>query len=327
MQVKSLYYLPLDFISGHAFISTAIKLGFPVYLLTRSIPDILTACRNLKPSSMMIDPHTMLQLVKLSSETDDTTALHSLRDVRLPAMDLPAGARVRVQAVLHPECMISRPYGLTEMGTVSAMLYHQREHHDPSGVGYTFPGVQIKLLEEDESEITAHDVPGEILIKSPAMFSGYYGQPELTAEMFRDGWFLTGDVGYISSKTQQWYLLGRKKYLFKVAGRYVSQEEIESVLVSHPDIADAAVGPLYSDKEGNDGKADPVVRAYVSLSSSSPLLVEDDVIAFVEARLPPEKGITGGVKFVDSILRTMGGKINRAKLHDLMVLEKETSSG
>lgn len=311
----------LDFISSHAFISTAVKLGFPVYLLNRSVPDILESCRAIRPSLMMIDPYTMLQLVKLMSQTGDHTALHSLRDVRLPAMDLPPDAHKRVQAALHPDCMMSRPYCLTEMGTVSAMLHNQRERHDPNGVGYTFPGVHIKLVDEHGSEILTHDVPGEILIKTPAIFKGYYGQPELTAKMFRDGWFLTGDIGHISSRNLQWYLLGRKSCLFKISGSYVAPEEIESVLVSHPDIADAAVAPLYGNGEGSK-EIDPVVRAYVVPRRPSSLLAED-VIDFVKSRLSPERRITGGVRFVDSILRTLGSKINRAKLHELMSQERE----
>lgn len=315
-EVRALHYLGLNGISGHAFISTAMKLGFPVYLLRYSIPDIQNACEAIKPSLMMVDPFTMLQLVKMLPE--GSTALQSLRDIRLPAMDFPANARKIVQSVLHPDCLMSRPYGLTEMGSVSAMLYNQREHHDPSGVGFTFPGIQVKLVDDCGSEVTEYDSPAEILVKTPAMFTDYYNNPTGTAGAFRDGWFVTGDIGYISSKTQQWYLIGRKKYVFKVSGKYVAPEEIESLLVSHKDITDAAIAPFQV-----EGHKDPVIKAFVILKSQG-ALAETDILSFVEPRLTPEKMITGGVYFVDSIPRNGTRKIIRWKLFDMIQKDTET---
>jgi len=268
----------------------------------------------------MIDPYTILQLVKMLPE--GSTALQSLRDVRVPSMDFPANAREMVQGALHPDCLVSRPYGITEIGTVSAMLYNQREHHDPSSVGFTFPGIQVKLTDGDGSEVTEYDTLGEILVKTPAMFTGYYNNPTGTAKALRDGWFVTGDIGYISSTTQQWYLIGRKEFVFKVAGKYVAPEEIESLLVSHKDITDAAVAPFHV-----QGKTDPVIKAFVTLKSPD-ALTEADILSFVKPRLTSEKMITGGVYFVNSIPRTTERKIIRWNLHDMMqkVIEPQSTT-
>jgi 4-coumarate--CoA ligase len=298
--------------------STALKLRFPVHLLTYGLTDIKAACETIKPTLMMIDPHTMLQLAKTLPE--GSPALKSLRDIRLPAMDMPAAARKIIQAALHPDCLISRPYGGTEMGTVAAALYDQRENYDPSGVGYTFPGIQVKLTDDDGSEVTEFDTPGEILVKTPAMFTSYYNNPAGTAKAFRDGWFVTGDIGYISSKTQQWCLVGRKDFVFKVSGKYVAPEELESLLVSHDDIVDAAIVPLQV-----QGRADPVIRAFV-VPKSANALTEGDVLSFVESRLPQEKRLTGGVNFVDSIPRSALRKILRWKLHDMAKTSSEPRS-
>ncbi len=118
------------------------RLGFPVYLLRYSLDAILETCDRLKPSLMLMDPDTALRLAKMLPT--DSQKLHSLRDIRCPAMDFPLDARRKLETLLSRECLISRPYGLTEIGTVSAMLYDQRDQNDPNSVGFTFPGVQIK---------------------------------------------------------------------------------------------------------------------------------------------------------------------------------------
>lgn len=259
---------------------------------------------------MVADPHTMLQLVKLLP--DGSKALDSLRDIRIPAMDMPINARNIIQSALHPNCLMSRPYGATETGTVSGMLYNQRDLNDPNGVGFTFPGVQVRLVDENGSEVTDYDTPAEIEVKTLGLFSDYYGNPAATANAFRDGWFVTGDVGYISSTTKQWTIIGRKKYIFKVAGKYVAPEEIESLLVSHKNIVDAAITP-FNDKSS----IDLLIKAFVVLKAPN-ALTEADITSFVESRLAPEKKITGGVHFVTSIPRNGLHKIIRWKLYEMI---------
>jgi hypothetical protein len=94
------------------------------------------SCEKLKPLLIMMEPHTALQLVKLLPSNPQK--FKSFTDTRCPAMDFPADAQKKSEMILHPEFMISRPYGLTEVGTVPAMLYHQRKQNDPSSVGFTF---------------------------------------------------------------------------------------------------------------------------------------------------------------------------------------------
>jgi len=168
-----------------------------------------------------------------------------------------------------------------------------------------------RLLDEDGSEITEFEKPGEILVKTPAMFSEYYNNPSATADAFRDGWFVTGDLGYISSATQQWYLIGRKKYVFQVGHEYVAPEEIESLLVSHPDVADAAIASIRL-----DGEVDPKIRAFV-VPNSSGALTEAELLAFTSGKLAHWKTITGGITFVDHVPRNGLRKIIRWKLNEM----------
>lgn len=308
-ELKALQFLHLDTLSGHAFLSTAVKLGFPVYLLRYSVPDIVAACGDVKPSLMMVDPHTMMQVIK--SVPEGSSTLQSLRDVRLVGMAFPVNARQAAKHALHPECLMSRPYGLTETGSISAALYEQRKENDPDSVGFTYPGTLVKLVDEEGTEITTQDSPGEILVRSPALFSGYINNPTATQDAFRDDWFITGDIGYYASSNQQWYLIGRKTSLFKVSGTYVVPEDIESQLVAHADIADAAVTPMHV-----PGKADPVIRALV-VPKTAGKLTEGDVLAYANSTLPSEKTITGGVQFISEIPRSGLRKALRWKIKAL----------
>ena len=111
---------------------------------------------------------------------------------------------------------ILQGYGATETCIVSA---NRPGNNHVGSVGIPFDGIEIKIAED-----------GEILVRGPNVMRGYYGQPEATAEVLKDGWFYTGDVGYIA-KNGHLYITDRKKDLFKLSnGKYVAPQLIESLL-------------------------------------------------------------------------------------------------
>ena len=111
---------------------------------------------------------------------------------------------------------ILQGYGATETCIVSA---NRPGNNHVGSVGIPFDGIEIKIAPD-----------GEILVRGPNVMRGYYGQPEATAEVLKDGWFYTGDVGYIA-KNGHLYITDRKKDLFKLSnGKYVAPQLIESLL-------------------------------------------------------------------------------------------------
>jgi len=111
---------------------------------------------------------------------------------------------------------ILQGYGATETCIVSA---NRPGNNHVGSVGIPFDGIEIKIAAD-----------GEILVRGPNVMRGYYGQPEATAEVLKDGWFYTGDVGYIG-KNGHLYITDRKKDLFKLSnGKYVAPQLIESLL-------------------------------------------------------------------------------------------------
>ncbi len=157
---------------------------------------------------------------------------------------------------------------------------------------------------------------GELLVRGPQVFSGYYGKPEETERVFVDGWFRTGDIVTIDEAGFV-RIVDRIKELIITGGFNVAPTEVENALRQHPDVVDAAVVGLPSDHSGEE-----VVAAIV---------VEDDkdvdveaVREFARSILTPYK-VPRRVYVVDELPKSMIGKVLRRQVRDSLL--KLTSGG
>jgi malonyl-CoA/methylmalonyl-CoA synthetase len=137
-------------------------------------------------------------------------------------------------------------YGMTEIGmALSNLLEGDRR---PGSVGIPLPGVEVRIVEEDDA-VVAHGTPGELHVRSPAMFTEYWNRPEETKAAFCDGWFRTGDVAIVEDGAFR--ILGRQSVdIIKTGGYKVSALEIEDVLRNHPDVLECAVVGVADDTWG-----------------------------------------------------------------------------
>jgi long-chain acyl-CoA synthetase len=142
---------------------------------------------------------------------------------------------------------ISESYGLTEGGPVP--LVNTRWGLKKRGsCGMEIPGCEVRLLRDDGSEAAA-DEPGELVTRNPGLARGYWNQPEVTAEKFRDGWLYTGDLLRRDSDGY-YYFVGRKDDAINVAGEKVHPKEVEDILLRHGNIRDACVVPAPHEIKG-----------------------------------------------------------------------------
>ncbi len=120
---------------------------------------------------------------------------------------------------------------------------------------------------------------GEVWIKGDNVFKGYWKQPEKTAESFEDGWFKSGDLGYLDPEDEsRLYLVGRAKELIITGGYNVYPKEIENILESHADVQEAAVFGLAHEDFGEQVAAGVVLKEGKSLDAEA-------LIVFCKTRL------------------------------------------
>jgi malonyl-CoA/methylmalonyl-CoA synthetase len=183
-------------------------------------------------------------------------------------------------------------YGMTE--TLMTLSNPYDGERRPGTVGFPFPGVDARVAESG----------GEILVRGPTVFAGYWGRPAATAASFADGWFRTGDLAAIEDGYVR--LLGRATEVIISGGFNVYPAEVEDVLLGHPGVAEVAVTGVASDEWGE------VVCAWVVPDGASPPDA-DAVLTYAAERLAPYKR-PRQVRFVDTLPRNSMGKVRRSEL-------------
>jgi acyl-CoA synthetase (AMP-forming)/AMP-acid ligase II len=196
-------------------------------------------------------------------------------------------------------------YGLTE-GFVT-ILDRSDFAQRPGSVGCPPPGYEMRIVGDDGREQAPGEI-GEIVGRGPALSSGYYRQPELTAEAFRDGWLYTGDLGYVDDDGFL-YLAGRKKDLIISGGVNVYPQDIEAVAASSEDVLEAAVFGVESDKWGETPVAAVVLRAGAKIDAAG---LKDWINARVEARFQK----VSDVMIVAEMPRNVAGKTLKNELRE-----------
>ncbi|KAH6985115.1 hypothetical protein EDB80DRAFT_767982 [Ilyonectria destructans] len=211
----------------------------------------------------------------------------------------PVGSELQRQwkELIPLSCPWTCAYGMTELTGIITKCYYPSD--DTTGsIGVLIPKTEAKLIDEEGAEINCSAQPGELLVRGPTVFKGYYQNEAATKEAFHhDDFLLTGDVAYLDEKSQKWFILDRKKELIKVRSFQVAPVELEGVLLSHPGVAEAAVVGV----PGADGTECP--RAYVVQSSQQKVTGE-------------ELRLTGGVCFVQALPRNGSGKILKRQLRE-----------
>jgi malonyl-CoA/methylmalonyl-CoA synthetase len=184
-------------------------------------------------------------------------------------------------------------YGMTE--TIMNVSNPYEGERRAGTVGFPLPGVEVRLAVDT----------GEILLRGPNVFPGYWQRPAATAESFTDdGWFRSGDVG---AEDPDGYLriVGRAKELIISGGYNVYPREVEDVLLEHPGVREVAVVGEPSDEWGER------VVAVVVVAATPP--DPDELLAFAAEQLAPYKR-PRAVRFVDALPRNALGKVVRSEL-------------
>lgn len=198
--------------------------------------------------------------------------------------------------------VVCEGYGLTEAGP--AVTSSIGQNYRSGSVGLPLEGVDLRLVDEDGTDALVGD-PGELWVRGDNVFLGYWNDAEATRAVLRDGWLRTGDVATVDDDGYL-FLVDRAKDLIIVSGFNVFPAEVESVLASHPGVAECAVVGVPHPYSGEAVKAYVVVEPGASYE-------EDELIAWCADHLARYK-CPSKVMFVEELPHGLSGKVLRREL-------------
>ena len=205
--------------------------------------------------------------------------------------------------------IVCQGYGLTETSPVLSVETNQDSN--PGSIGYALPGVTIEIDNPDSNGL------GEIICKGPNVMLGYHNNPEATKEVLKDGWFHTGDLGYVDDKGFL-FISGRKKSVIVLKnGKNIFPEEIEVVLNNHPLVLESFVYPAISKKDNVEIRAKIVYNKEAVYAANGDISPEEIQKIFEEYRKEVNKSLPL-YKFIrqvsitdEPLIKTTTNKIRR----------------
>lgn len=229
------------------------------------------------------------------------------RDLKLRVMSWGAApapdALLREMSARFPGTQILAAFGQTEMSPVTCMLLGDDAIRKRGSVGKVIPTVAARVVDEDMNDVPVGEI-GEIVYRAPTLMSGYWNNPEATAEAFAGGWFHSGDLVRMDEDGYVW-VVDRKKDMIISGGENIYCAEVENVLASHPGIVEVAVIGRAHDKWGEV----PIAVAAVAGDG----LRLDDLDGFLTERLARYKH-PRALEIVDALPRNPAGKVLKTEL-------------
>ncbi|MFT7460346.1 MAG: long-chain acyl-CoA synthetase [Planctomycetota bacterium] len=255
---------------------------------------------------------TMINAV-LNEESLDHYDLSRLRLIFYGGGPMPAVVLER--AIDKLKCGFTQGYGLTE--TLEATFLVAADHvldgselvqQRLNSAGREAVGAEIRIVDDNGNDLPQGEI-GEILIKSRSVISGYWNMPELTKEVIREGWFFTGDMGYLD-EGRYLFVVDRKKDMVISGGVNIYTKEIESILYRHPSVSEAAVIALPDNEWGEIVTAVVVKRANMTVTG-------EELIAHCKVSLASYKK-PRALYFIKDLPKNPSGKILKRELRDLL---------
>ncbi|WP_225834082.1 4-coumarate--CoA ligase family protein [Streptomyces sp. NK08204] len=306
---RVLAVLPLFHIYGLTSLMNApLRKGATVVVLPRfDLETFLAAIENHRITSLYVAPPIVLALAKHPAVARyDLSCVEHVISAAAP-LDAELATACAARLGLPP---IGQGYGMTELSPATHVVPLDALHQAPPGtVGKLVAGTEMRIVSlDDPGKDLGPEEAGEILIRGPQVMKGYLGRPDATAAMIdTEGWLHTGDVGRVDE--DGWlFVVDRVKELIKYKGFQVAPAELEALLLTHPDIADAAVIGTYND-DGNE-----IPHAFVVPRPATDLS-ENEIMLYVAERVAPYKRIRK-VTFVADVPRAASGKILRRQLRE-----------
>ncbi|HEV7242621.1 MAG TPA: long-chain fatty acid--CoA ligase [Thermoanaerobaculia bacterium] len=266
--------------------------GIPLILIPnpRDIDDLVASVHRDKPALFCGVPTLFNALLNHRDVISGKADFRSIRACFSGAAALMAETKKRFEELTGGR--IVEGYSLTE-AAMACCVNPVRGPNKIGSVGMPLPDVLVKIVD------------GEIVMKAPQIMRGYWNHPETTAEILRDGWLYTGDLGTMDEDGYV-FLIDRKKDVIKVSGLQVWPREVEEVIAAHPSVAEVGVAGL------PDPVKSEIVAAWI-VPRPGETVDAETIKQHCRKTLAPYK-VPSRIEFRESLPKTMVGKVLRREL-------------
>ncbi|GAA4771661.1 long-chain-fatty-acid--CoA ligase [Microbacterium gilvum] len=289
-------------------LTTALSIGAQVVLFpTFDVTLVTKAAKRTPPTFLPAVPPIYDQLARAAKQ--GSIDLGTVRFAISGAMSLPVPTVTRWEEASGG--LLVEGYGMTEASPI-ALGNPMGPTRRPGTVGVPFPSTAIRVVDPDDptSDLGAGE-SGELLVRGPQVFSGYWNRPQETADtLLPGGWLRTGDIATVSPDGFV-TIVDRLKELIITGGFNVSPTEVEEVLVTHPDVDQAAVVALPRGQGGEQVAAAVVLREGAAVS---PDALRDYCGAHLASYKVPRR-----IVVVDELPRSLVGKVLRREVRERLI--------
>jgi len=305
---------PLYYVTAHvAQITPMMLVGGTSVTMAEVVPrDFVRLIRERRITYLMVVPSLWPLLLR-----EDDFAWPELAHLEIGAF---GGSPVPLSTVAAlrrrmPQLRLYDAYGLTETHSPATILLDSEFRRKPGSVGRPVPCADVRVVGDDGVDVS-DGCAGELWIRGPMVTSGYYGDPEATERAITDGWLHSGDYARVDDEGYV-FILDRKKDMITRGGFKVYSVELEYLLVSNPDIAEAAVFGV------PDPLAFEAVAAYVVPAAGRKVEVAD-VQGWVAGRMA-DYAVPRHVRVVEALPRNRTGKVEKGALRETFLAVRAAS--
>lgn len=303
---SALLSVPLFHVSGcYSVFLLSLRAGRKIVMMYKWSSDkALELIEKERITSVSAVPSMVLDLLENPKfESTDTDSLFSIGGGG-------AAQPAKLSQIIKEKCPDSFPgtgYGMTETNAAGFAATGTIYHYRPNSVGPATPIVECKICDEEGNTLPANQ-RGEIYLKTPSVIKGYWNKPEANKESFVDGWFITGDIGYLDEEGFL-YIVDRSKDMVIRGGENIYSAEVEQAIHEHPDVQEVAVLGLPHEQLGEE------LAAVIRTKEKSDLTVEQ-ITEHVKERLAAFK-VPSKIKFhAEELPKNAAGKVLKKALKE-----------
>jgi fatty-acyl-CoA synthase len=300
-----LHALPLYHCAAlHDFLTPDVYLGATSVVVDAADPEtILRTVEAERITKMFCPPTVWIRLLR--SPAFDRHDLSSLRKGYYGAAIMPVAVLTELGDRL-PDIRLFNYYGQTELAPNATVLFPEDQIAKAGTAGRPSLNVETRLHDEDDRPVPVGQV-GEIVHRTPHVMRGYWGKPDATAEVFRHGWFHSGDLGVMDADGYL-TIVDRKKDIIITGGENVASREVEDAIYSHPAVSEVAVFGVKHPEWIEAVAAAVVLRDGATAATT-------EIVAHARERLAGFKS-PKYVVLVDELPKNPSGKILKRELRD-----------